>query len=57
MQLPLYLYYRDRSPEVDDVEGLALAATKHLDLLKKLLQLHYGTENGNKLYIIEIKQK
>ena len=33
-----YLYYcctRDRSPEVDDVEDLAAAATKHLDLLKQ----------------------
>jgi hypothetical protein len=26
---------RDRSPEVDNVEGLAAAATKHLDLLKQ----------------------
>ena len=29
------VYNRDRSPEVDDVEGLAVAATKHLDLLKQ----------------------
>ena len=28
------VYNRDRSPEVDDVEGLAAAATKHLELLK-----------------------
>ena len=27
------VYNRDRSPEVDDVEGLAVAATKHLELL------------------------
>ena len=26
---------RDRLPEVDDVEGLAAAATKHLELLKQ----------------------
>jgi hypothetical protein len=26
---------RDLSPEVDDVEGLAAAATKHLDLLEQ----------------------
>jgi hypothetical protein len=29
------VYNRDRSPEVDDVEGLAEAATKHLELLKE----------------------
>ena len=29
------VYNWDRSPEVDDVEGLAAAATKHLDLLKQ----------------------
>ena len=29
------VYNRDRSPEVDDVEGLAAAATKHLELLKQ----------------------
>ena len=29
------VYNRDRSPEVDDVEDLAAAATKHLDLLKQ----------------------
>ena len=29
------VYNRDRSPEVDDIEGLAGAATKHLDLLKQ----------------------
>ena len=29
------LYNRDRSPEVDDVEGLTAAATKHLELLKQ----------------------
>ena len=29
------VYNRDRSPDVDDVEGLAEAATKHLDLLKQ----------------------
>jgi hypothetical protein len=28
-------YNRDRSQEVDDVEGLAVAATKHLELLKQ----------------------
>ena len=28
-------YNQDHSPEVDDVEGLAAAATKHLDLLKQ----------------------
>ena len=27
------VYNRDRSPEVDDVEDLAAAATKYLDLL------------------------
>ena len=27
------MYNQDRSPEVDDVEGLAAAATKHLELL------------------------
>ena len=26
---------RDRSPEVDDVEGLAVAATKHLEVVKQ----------------------
>ena len=30
------VYNRDRSPEVDDVEGLAAAATKHLGLLKQM---------------------
>ena len=29
------VYNRGRSPEVDDVEGLAVAATKHLELLKQ----------------------
>ena len=29
------VYNRDCSPEVDDVEGLAAAATKHLELLKQ----------------------
>ena len=29
------MYNQDRSPEVDDVEGLAVAASKHLDLLKQ----------------------
>jgi hypothetical protein len=29
------VYNRDRSPEVADVEGLAVAATKHLELLKQ----------------------
>jgi hypothetical protein len=29
------MYNRDRSPEVDDIEGLAAAATKHRDLLKQ----------------------
>ena len=29
------VYNRDRSQEVDDVEGLAAAATKHLKLLKQ----------------------
>jgi predicted protein tyrosine phosphatase len=29
------LYNRDRSLEVDDVEGLAATATKHLELLKQ----------------------
>ena len=29
------VYNRDRSPEVDDVEGLAATAAKHLDLLKQ----------------------
>ena len=29
------VYNRDRSPEVYDVEGLAAAATKHLELLKQ----------------------
>ena len=29
------MYNQDCSPEVDDVEGLAAAATKHLDLLKQ----------------------
>ena len=29
------VYNRDRSPDVDDVEVLAVAATKHLDLLKQ----------------------
>ena len=29
------MYNRDRSPEVDDVEGLAAAATNHLELLKQ----------------------
>ena len=29
------VYNQDRSPEVDDVEDLAAAATKHLDLLKQ----------------------
>ena len=29
------VYNQDRSPEVDDVEVLAAAATKHLDLLKQ----------------------
>jgi hypothetical protein len=27
------VYNQDHSPEVDDVEGLAAAATKHLELL------------------------
>ena len=29
------MYNQDRYPEVDDVEGLAAAATKHLELLKQ----------------------
>ena len=29
------VYNRDCSPEVDDVEGLAAAATEHLELLKQ----------------------
>jgi hypothetical protein len=29
------VYKRDRYPEVDDVKGLAAAATKHLELLKQ----------------------
>ena len=29
------VYNRDRSPEVDDVEGLSAATTKHLELLKQ----------------------
>jgi hypothetical protein len=29
------VYNQDRSPEVDDVEGWAAAATKHLELLKQ----------------------
>ena len=29
------VYNQDCSPEVDDVEGLAAAATKHLELLKQ----------------------
>ena len=29
------VYNRDRSPEVNYVEGLAGAATKHLELLKQ----------------------
>jgi hypothetical protein len=29
------VYNRDRSQEVDDVDGLAAAATKHLELLKQ----------------------
>ena len=29
------VYNRDRSPEFDDVEGLAAAATKHLELIKQ----------------------
>ena len=29
------MYNRDCSPELDDVEGLAAAATKHLELLKQ----------------------
>ena len=29
------MYNRIRSPEVNDVEGLAAAATKHLKLLKQ----------------------
>ena len=29
------MYYKDRSPEVDDVEGLAAVATKLLELLKR----------------------
>ena len=29
------MYNQDRSPEVDDVEGLAAAATKHLELLEQ----------------------
>ena len=29
------VYNRDRSPEVNDVEGLAVAAIKHLELLKQ----------------------
>ena len=29
------VYYRDRFAEVDDVEGLAAAATEHLELLEQ----------------------
>ena len=29
------VYTRDRSQEVDDVQGLAATATKHLELLKQ----------------------
>ena len=29
------VYSQDRSPEIDDVEGLAAAATKYLELLKQ----------------------
>ena len=32
---PIMSYNWDRSPEVDDVEDLAAAATKHLELLKQ----------------------
>jgi hypothetical protein len=30
----ILLLYQDRSPEVDDIEGLTAAATEHLELLK-----------------------
>ena len=29
------VYNRDHSPEVDDVEGLSAAATKHLEIIKQ----------------------
>jgi hypothetical protein len=31
----ILMYNRDRSPELDDVEGLAVAATKHLESIKQ----------------------
>ena len=40
------MYNRDRSPEVDDVEGLAAAATKHLDLLKQKDKAESESERG-----------
>ena len=49
------MYNRDRSPEVDDVEGLAVAATKHLELLEQKdvaeSRIYYRKDsNGWKFY-------
>ena len=35
LQENLYTYNQDHSPEVDDVEGLAADATRHLELHKQ----------------------
>jgi hypothetical protein len=40
------MYNQDHSPEVDDIEGLASTATKHLDLLKQ-------TDEAESSFIIE----
>jgi hypothetical protein len=45
------VYNRVRSPEVDDVEGLAVAATKHLELLKQ------KDEEGSSFIIENIVRK
>ena len=47
------MYNRDRSPEVDDVEGLASAATKHLELLKQKGKAEgsFIMENGENMQV------
>ena len=47
---------RDRFPEVDDVEGLAAAATKHLDFLKQKKVMKVES-NGSKECESKISQQ
>ena len=44
------VYNRVRSPEVDEVEGLAAAATKHLELLKQKDQAESSCQASDSCY-------